>query len=98
MANTCCPSCRQLTHLEMTTETNMDTKTRLKELIATTFNCEAGTLSDDTGPGDIPGWDSIGHVTLMLEIQRVFGREVPVEQAVAIESIAELSAVLEGLG
>jgi len=75
----------------------LDTNARLKVLIANLFKCDLGLLSDATGPGDIPGWDSLGHVTLMAEIQKQFGAHVPVEDAIEVESIADLAAVLDRL-
>ncbi len=75
----------------------MDTNARLKALIANLFKCEQGELTDAVGPGDIPGWDSLGHVTLMAEIQKQFGTHVPVEDAIEVESIADLVSVLDRL-
>lgn len=40
----------------------------LKQLIADTFEVDVATLSDELGPGEVPGWDSLGHVTLMARI------------------------------
>jgi acyl carrier protein len=73
----------------------VDTNSRLKELVARLFNCDPSQLTDDIGPGDIPGWDSLGHVTLMAEIQQAFGKRVPLEEAIAVESIANLAAILD---
>jgi len=72
-------------------------KDRLKKLIASLFHCEVGELLDETGPGDIRGWDSLGHVALMAAIQKEFGTHVPVEDAIEVESIAGLAALLERL-
>ncbi len=74
-----------------------DTNARLKTLIADLFRCDVSELSDRTGPGDIPGWDSLGHITLMLEIQKQFGSHVPVEDAIDVESIADLETILKRL-
>ena len=35
---------------------------KLKRIISDQFNCDASELSDSTGPGDIPQWDSIGKI------------------------------------
>jgi len=74
-----------------------DTSQKLKMLIANLFKCNVADLIDATGPGDVPGWDSLGHVTLMAEIQKQFGTHVPVEDAIEVDSIAALSAVLDRL-
>jgi acyl carrier protein len=74
-----------------------DTNGRLKRLIADLFKCDIADLTDATGPGDVPGWDSLGHVTLMVEIQKQFGQHVPVEDAIEVESIADLESILNRL-
>ncbi len=72
-------------------------KQQLLELIADLFKCDVATLSDETGPGDLPAWDSLGHVALMARVQEKFGRHVPVEDAIEVESIADLLEILERL-
>jgi hypothetical protein len=32
-----------------------DTNARLKQLIAELFKCDVAEVTDDTGPGDLPG-------------------------------------------
>ena len=77
--------------------TETDLSTRLKQLIAHLFKVSADDLSDDVGPGDVPGWDSLGHVTLMVEIQKQFGTHVPVEDAIEVESIKDIVVLLQRL-
>ena len=74
-----------------------DTATQLKKLMADLFQCSESDLTDDTGPGDINGWDSLGHVTLMTEIQTRFGKHIPVEDAIEIESIAGIVKLLDSI-
>jgi acyl carrier protein len=73
------------------------TNAKLKALIADLFKCDLAEVTDATGPGDIPGWDSLGHVMLMTEIQRQFDNHVPVEDAIEVESVADLTRILERL-
>jgi acyl carrier protein len=54
---------------------NLDQKVRA--LIVRTFE-----LSDDDGLselrfGSVPGWDSIGHVRLVVELEEEFGMSIP---------------------
>lgn len=69
----------------------------LKQLMADLFRCDISEISDTTGPGDIPGWDSLGHVSLMAEIQNRFGIHVPVEDALEVESVNDLVSILDRL-
>ena len=48
-------------------------KDGLKKLIANLFDCDVADILDETGPGDLKGWDSLGHVVLMSAIQEEFG-------------------------
>jgi len=74
-----------------------DSSARLKQLIADLFKCDPSEVTDATGPGDLPGWDSLGHVTLMAEIQRQFHKHVPIEDAIEVESVADLARILDRL-
>jgi len=74
-----------------------DTNAQLKALIAELFKCHPSEVTDATGPGDLPGWDSLGHVALMTEIQRRFGKHVPIEDAIEVESVADLDKILQRL-
>jgi acyl carrier protein len=71
--------------------------TTLKQLIADLFKCSVSELTDDTGPGDIPGWDSLGHVMLMAAVHRQFHQHVPVEDAIEVTSIRDLAGILTRL-
>jgi acyl carrier protein len=71
--------------------------TTLKQLIADLFKCDVSELTDTTGPGDIPGWDSLGHVMLMAAVHREFGQHVPVEDAIEVTSIRDLAGILARL-
>lgn len=74
-----------------------DTGNRLKKLMADLFRCDVSQVTDEIGPGELPGWDSLGHVALMAEIQKQFGTHVPVEDAIAVESVTDLVAILDRL-
>lgn len=74
-----------------------DTATELRKLMADLFQCGESELLDDTGPGDVNGWDSLGHVSLMSEIQTKFGKHIPVEDAIEIESFADIVVLLDNV-
>ncbi len=68
---------------------------QLKAIIAELFMCDKSTLNDDTGPGDIQGWDSLGHVMLLEQIQANFDTQIPIELAINARSISDLAALLK---
>jgi len=67
----------------------------LLEEMANLFQVDKDSLSFDTGPGDLPMWDSLGHVSLMAMIQQEFGTHIPVADALQIESISDLIKILD---
>ena len=72
-------------------------KEKLKHLITDLFKCDFEDVTDTTGPGDIPGWDSLGHVALMTEIHKQFGTHIPIEDAIEVECVADLVDILSRL-
>lgn len=74
-----------------------DTAIELRKLMADLFQCSEQEIADETGPGDINGWDSLGHVSLMTEIQNRFGKHIPVEDAIEIESFADIVQLLDSI-
>ena len=74
-----------------------NTQLRLINLMADLFRCDTNEINETTGPGDIDGWDSLGHVSLMSEIESQFGLHVPVEDALEVTSVADLVGILDRL-
>ena len=70
------------------------TKEQVVKLIAELFECDQTEVTGDIGPGELEGWDSLGHVSLMTEIQERFGTHIAVEDAIEIESVDEIVALL----
>jgi acyl carrier protein len=68
----------------------MSTQDRLLQLVAKLFQAEAQDLSLDLKPGDLPRWDSLGHISLIEEVQKEFSTEIPLEIAMSMESLHDL--------
>ena len=64
-------------------------------LVAKTFNVNPETLTARVGIGDVPGWDSLGHQTLILEAERKYGFTFTLMETMSVDSIATLRDVLE---
>ena len=55
-------------------------------------------LHADMGPGDIPGWNSLGMIELFAEIERIYKTSIPLGDMADIESISDLHSILERNG
>ena len=57
------------------------------------FGLPAAAVHDALGPGDVGGWDSLGHTILMLRLERISRREID-ERVAAARTVGEIAAAL----
>ena len=55
---------------------NLDEKVRA--VIVKTFELSSDDALSELRFGSVPGWDSIGHVRLVVELEEEFGMSIPV--------------------
>lgn len=53
-----------------------------------------GAMSDATVADDVPGWDSIGHVRMILAAEKKFGIRFQPSEVVGFKNLGELVAVI----
>jgi len=44
----------------------------LKSILGTVFDLPADEINDQTSPGDVGLWDSLNHLRMVTEIEKVF--------------------------
>jgi acyl carrier protein len=54
-------------------------KDKIKALLSTTFNVAVEGITDHAGAGDIKGWDSAGHLELMMAMEMQFQVTIPTD-------------------
>jgi acyl carrier protein len=54
-----------------------DVTLRIERAIARALNVPEGSLARPVRMGSTPGWDSMGHMMVVLEIEREFGVRIP---------------------
>jgi acyl carrier protein len=75
-------------------EAGLDQAHLVAMAVSNIFGVQADRLTADTAPGDVPGWDSFGRIQVIIELERMLGRELPLREAVAAESIREIALLL----
>ena len=45
---------------------------QLKSILGTVFDLSADEINDQTSPGDVGLWDSLNHLRMVTEIEKVF--------------------------
>jgi acyl carrier protein len=62
----------------------------LKRIVVETLKIQESDYHEDLTAGDIPAWDSIGHVNLLMAVEKEFDVAFDVTDAIDIESVADL--------
>jgi acyl carrier protein len=68
--------------------------THLQAVIGEVFGVVPASVSRETTAFDIPGWDSVKHVYLLLEVERRLGTRLPTDAAFGLANVGELADLL----
>jgi len=69
----------------------------LRELMASVLRVPAQSITQDTSMDNVPSWDSLKHMNLVLAIEEEFKVSIPDEDAANITSYALIKLVLDEL-
>jgi acyl carrier protein len=71
----------------------MTSQTRAAAIIARAFNIQ-GDVPLDADMSTLPAWDSMNHVTLLMEIEAELGRPLRAEEIGGIDSVRSIARLL----
>lgn len=68
----------------------------IKLIIADLFNVDVSNIKNDSGiiKGDIPNWDSLGHLQLILKIEEVVGVKFTMQEIQNMHNYEEIISVI----
>ncbi|WP_373989508.1 acyl carrier protein [Duganella sp. BuS-21] len=69
----------------------------LKQVMATMLNVDAATINEDSSMDNVPNWDSLRHMNLVLALEEEFKVTIPDEDAGNITSYKLIKLVLQDL-
>lgn len=75
--------------------TRNEIKEKLTEIFCEIFDDENIVLSDETSTNDIAAWDSLGHITLISEIETVFSIKTSMDDIGDMTSVNGIIKVIE---
>ena len=58
------------------------------------FGVDPKSISLTTVPGDVEGWDSLGHITLVNSLEEVFNFNLDVDELMAMENVQEIVRIV----
>jgi acyl carrier protein len=67
---------------------------QIKALVAEYFKIDPAVLTDESGPGRVEGWDSLGQVGLMSHLEQKLGLQFDIDDIVEMDTIASMAHVI----
>jgi acyl carrier protein len=67
---------------------------RLNKVFRSVFDDPTLTVSHDTTAKDVPGWDSIMHITLVIEVESEFNVKFQMAEIEKLRNVGDLIAML----
>lgn len=67
-------------------------------VIGRALGVPAGTITDESSSTMLESWDSLGHITLVLELESHYGVHFSVDETLAMKDCATIKRVLTAKG
>ncbi|MEO8448395.1 MAG: acyl carrier protein [Gemmatimonadota bacterium] len=67
-------------------------------VIARVFGVSADRVTDQTSNETLPEWDSLGHITLVIELEATYAVSLSAEETLTLTSVAAIKRLLEERG
>ena len=71
---------------------------RLQDMIATTLKVPPNRITETTKDEDIAAWDSLGHINLMMTLERTFDVFLDVEDFAKLNTVPAIVEYLHEQG
>jgi len=68
--------------------------TKVRESFKAAFDIDPQLVSMETKADDIPGWDSVGHLSLGGSLEEVFGISLDVDDLMEMESVRDIVRII----
>ena len=72
-----------------------DVLAKVQQAMHETFDIDPHSISLETRPDDVPNWDSVGHLSLASNLDRVFGISLDVDEIMEMENVRDIVRVVQ---
>ena len=72
-----------------------DTFDKLTDVFRDVFDDEELTVTRETTASDVPAWDSLMHVTLIVAVEKSFGVRFKSSDVASLQNVGELVDLIE---
>jgi len=67
----------------------------IQEAFRMTFNVEPQSITIETTPPDVAGWDSMGHVALASALETIFSVSFDVDELMEMENVSKIVKIVQ---
>ncbi len=67
---------------------------KVQEAFKAIFGIDPQSLTLETSAGNIPGWNSLGHLSLTTHLEQTFGVTFDVDELMEMENVREIVRVV----
>jgi acyl carrier protein len=71
------------------------TMEKINEVFRSVFDDDELTVDRSTTASDVEGWDSVMHVTLLINIEKAFGVKFSSSAVAGLKSVGDLADLIE---
>lgn len=68
---------------------------RLKRVILTELKLDDFNMQDATLANQVPGWDSLSHVGILMQIEKEFGIRFKMHEVLRLKNLGELQQLVD---
>ena len=76
----------------------MSEMTTVEDLVARVFGVERRDIDERSSPETVEGWDSMGHLNLVMELERSFKLSIAIADAIEMANVRKIKEILRGYG
>ena len=73
----------------------MSLNERVRQVISAAFGVPLEQVPPQAAVGTVDGWDSMGHVALIGELERAFGTAITLDEAMNLTSVEQICRCLQ---
>lgn len=74
----------------------MDILEKVIEIVATVCEVDKAEVTPDSTVGDFPAWDSMGHLSILSQVEENFGISFEPEEMMELEDVSDIVKAIEG--
>lgn len=69
----------------------MDTLEKVIEIVAATCDVEKSEVNENSMVGDFPAWDSVGHLSILSNVEEAFDINFEPEEMMEMEDVKDIA-------